>query len=199
MTATPSLKFDSSLSGQYSTSYCDLAWAEAYFQNHYNAVNATTWDALAPNQQQAALIVGCRVIETARFTNYVRPTDYAFFYDYITGMVRQLAERMEPIRYQNSQRLQFPRNVDIDIVTGLSFIPEEILMAQCEQALYMLSYDGQAVANRMQGIIESRTSVGRNAVSVTEQYLNAGSAFSPMALELARPLFLSGGQRMRRA
>lgn len=200
MTSSPTnLTLDTTLSGEFSNSYCDLTFANQYFANHYDSTKTAAWQALSPMQQTMLLISACRVIETARFTNYIRPTDYAFFYDYITGMVRQLAERMEPIRLQNIQQLQFPRNMDIDLQTGQGFIPGPILMAQCEQAIYLLSYDGQAVANRLQGIIIDRVSLGRGQVNASQQYLTEGTAFAPMALEFCRPYFLKGGARVRRA
>jgi len=191
--------FDTTISGQYANSYVDLNYATDYFENHFDSTKAAGWDALSPIQQQRLLIMGCSIIETARFTNYIRPSDYAFFYDYITGMVRQLAERMEPVRFMNTQALQFPRNIDIDTTTGLTFVPDRILEAQCEQAYYMLSYDGQAVANRLQGVISDTISIGRSQIHAAQVYLSEGSAFSPLALELCRPFFLKGGQRMRRA
>lgn len=197
--ATPLLTFDASLSGQYSNSYCDLAFANDYFSNHFISTNADAWNALDVAPQQRLLVAACRVIETARFTNYVRPTDYAFFYDYITGAVRQLAERTEPIRLQNTQSLQFPRNVDIDTVTGLSFIPPSIMLAQCEQAIYLLSYDGAAMSSRIQGISSEAVSLGKGQIHSSTVYVGEGSAFAPMALEYCRPFFLKGGQRMRRA
>lgn len=190
---------DVTMGGQFSNSYVDLNYAADYFDNHWDATKSASWDAMDPLPQTRLLIQACRVIETARFTNYVRPTDYAFFYDYITGMVRQLAERMEPIRYYNYQNLQFPRNLDIDYTDGALFMPDAIMQAQCEQAIYLLSYDGQAVANRLQGIINDTASIGRGQIHVSQNYLGEGSAFAPMALELCRPMFLKGGQRMRRA
>ena len=197
--AKPLITFDASLSGQFTNSYCDLAFANDYFANHYLSTVADTWAALDTAPAQRLLISACRVIETARFTNYVRPTDYAFFYDYITGAVRQLAERTEPIRLFNTQNLQFPRNVDIDTTTGASFIPTSIMQAQCEQAIYLLSYDGAAVSSRMQGISSEAVSLGKGQLHASTVYVGEGSAFAPMALEYCRPYFLKGGMRMRRA
>lgn len=193
------LTFDASLSGQYSNSYCDLNFATTYFANHYIATSNTAWAALEPLQQQQLLIAACRIIETARFTNYVRPSDYQYMYDYTTGQVRQLADNAEPVRYLNIQSLQFPRNLDIDEASGASFIPVSIKLAQCEQAIYLLSYDGSAIAARMQGISSEAVSLGKGQIHSSVQYTGEGSAFSPMALEYCRPYFLKGGARMRRA
>lgn len=197
-TAEPTiLTLDNTIAVVTSNSYCDVNYANAYFQGHYNSAYLSQWASLSPQQQTQLLMAACRVIETARFTNYVPISEYTLHYDRITGKILDITLTREPVKYYYYQRLQFPRNLDIDPNTNLIYIPEPILMAQCEQAVYLLNYDQSAVQKRTTGITQENVAIGKGGISVAQTFVHSGSAFAPMALEFCRPFFITG-QRMRR-
>src|SRR5262249_49375286 len=101
-----------------------------------------------------------------------------------------------PVRFFYYQALQFPRNLDVDVNTGQTFIPEEVLMAQCEQAIYSLSFDETAIANRLQGVTEDTTSLGN--IRVRQNLVSDGTEFSPSALEHLKKFFLKTSSRFGR-
>ncbi len=194
-----SVLVDATISGEFANSYADVAYADAYFLDHYDATKAAAWDALSDGQKQMLLVQACRVLNTARCVNAVQATDYSFFYDSASGLVRELSLRQSPVPYTTYQALQFPRNLDLNTTTGAAYIPEQVKMAQCEEAIYLKNFDETAMANRTQGILQDTVSVGNGQVHLTQQYAAEGSSLAPLALEFMRPFFLKSGTRMRRS
>lgn len=193
-----SLTLDNTLSGTQSNSYCTIAYCDAYWAGHYSQSKAAQWTALSIQQKTTLLIQSTRILETARYTNFVPISEYQLHYDRITGQVLDITMDRDPVRYMYYQRLQFPRNLDIDPVLQTLYMREEVMMAECEQAIYTLNFDESALATRLQGVTNDTISIGKGQLHLNQQYTADGSTFAPMALELIRPYFVKG-QKMRRA
>jgi len=192
---------DTSLATETANSYADVAFADDYWENHYLPTKAAAWAALSDEAKAAILTAACRVLETARFTIKVTLAEYAMHYDRFSGTVQDVALTTEPVKYYFYQRLQFPRNLDFyksGAHQGDLYIPDEVKWAQCEQALYLLSLDETAMANRLQGITMDKVGIGKGQIEATQEYAITGSSFSPVALEMLRPYMIKGG-RLRRA
>jgi hypothetical protein len=95
------------------------------------------------------------------------------------------------------QKLQFPRNKDVDELTSEFFIPEEIKMAQCEQAIYMLDFDEDTMVSFLSGAASDVITVGQ--ISLRKEINKKGSFISPVALEFLKPYLLKGSSRIRRS
>lgn len=192
------LTISSTIGGEFSNSYVDVAFADDYFLDHYDSAKQGAWEALGELQKEVLLISACRVLETARFTNQVESEEFNLFYELATGKVRLgLPERASPVRYLTHQNLQFPRNLDVDQAGNL-FIPESVKTAQCEQAVYLLSFDDSAMASRLQGIVNETLALGRGQLHFNQQFRGDGSAFAPLALEMIRPFLIKSGAKLRR-
>ena len=64
-----------------------------------------------------------------------------------------------PEKYYFQQKLQFPRTLEVHM-NGQLYVPEEIMFAQCEQAIYQINFDQTILANRLQGISHDAPNVG---------------------------------------
>lgn len=200
----PGLSLIADQASEISNSYTTVAFANAYWANDYRSANVAQWAALANSAKTNLMIQACKVIETARFTVPVTLPQYAMHYDRRTHLVLSLNLTRTPVKFYYYQRLQFPRNLDVYYLTpptgaalGDLYIPEDILIAQCEQAMYMLNLDQTALANRIQGVVTNKVVLGNNAVGLTQEYTTIGSMFSPMALEIVRPYMFNGGKMQR--
>jgi hypothetical protein len=198
------LTINSTLAQETSNSYCDQAFADDYWANHYDSIKAAQWDALDDAPKQQVLIRACQVLETARYTIPVTLPEYAMHYDRHTGLVLSLNLTRQPVKYYYYQRLQFPRNLDVYYmnppsgkVVGDQYIPEPVLIAQCEQSLYMLNIDETAMANRLQGITMDKVGLGKQQIESTQEYSVSGSMFAPLAYEMMSPLMVRGGKLQR--
>lgn len=192
-----SLTLDNTISGTHSNSYCDLTYADNYWSGHYSASKVQAWTALTAPQKTQVLIAATRIVETARFTNFIPLSEYNLHYDRLTNQILDITLTRNPAKYYYYQALQFPRNVDFDPVSQVLVIKEPILMAQCEQAVYLLAFDDTALANRIQGIVNDTVEVGKNQIHLTQQYVGEGSMFSPIAREMLRPFFVRTVRQMR--
>lgn len=192
------ITLDTTLNGTKSNSYCTVAYADDYFFNHWDTVKAAAWDALGFPQKTYLLVMACRLIETVKYTNQITIDEFQLFYDRRSGMILELDQTKEPVKYTYIQKLQFPRNLDRDYITGVVYIPEEIMMAQCEQAIYLTTYDETAVANRTKGIVNDTVGLGNGDLHLNQEYVSDGSAFAPMALEFVRPYMIKSGSKLRR-
>lgn len=192
------LTIDTTLTGINSNSYVDQPYADDYWDSHFNATKSAYWSNLSDDQKTNLLIMACRVIETARFTNFVPISEYTLHYDHVTGQVLDITLTREPVRFYYYQRLQFPRNLDFNPQTQVLYIQPAVQMAQCEQAVYMAQLDETTLSNRLQGVLNDTVSIGRSQIHLNQQYATEGSMFAPMALEFIRP-FLIRGARIRRA
>lgn len=195
------LAIDSTVGGTESNSYVSLTYANSYWADHYNSTKAAQWAALNDAKKTTLLIHACAVIEGIRFTKSSLTGDYRrprHFLNRNTGLVQPVPEYGSPVKYDVLQRLQFPRNLDIDD-SGVKFIPEPVLMAQCEQALFLLTADESVAVSRMQGVLEETVKAG--PVSVSQKFASAEGApsvqFAPPAVELLRPFFCVGSKLLR--
>lgn len=181
-------------------SYVDVAYADDYFANHWNSTFVTAWDGVDDQPKANLLVAAARVIESARFTNIVVHTDWRFhrYYNRLTMQIMNFQLLREPVKFYFYQLMQFPRNLDIDPTTGALYIPEAIKMAQCEQAMYMLTFDESALSNRIQGVTNDTISIGRGQIHLNQQYGSEGSMFAPTAYEMIKP-YLVRNVRTRRA
>lgn len=192
------LVLDDTIAGENSNSYCDATFADDYFDVHFLTTKRDAWSALIDEQKEAALIQSCLIIEqfkytvatnqparlsdlkwdsrTQKFTAYVTPYDDA-------------------VKYLDYQRLQFPRNLDVD-TSGTLFIPNEVKIAQCEQAVYLLTFDDDPISKRLSGITLDRVTIGD--IQATQEYTLAGTALAPMSYNLLRRFMLTF-KRVQRA
>jgi hypothetical protein len=99
-------------------------------------------------------------------------------------------------RAEIDQKLQFPRNLDLD-TTGEPYVPQDVKDSQCEQAVYLMSFDDTALITSTQGILEEAVTAG--AVKSYTKYAEGRppTYLSPMAIELMRPYLRTSG-RLRR-
>jgi hypothetical protein len=193
------ITLDNSIGGLESNSYVNSTYFDDYWTNHFNQILAAQVAALTGPQTDYLLVRACRILESLRFTRPISRMDYQLRYNRLTGTVVDMSYlTREPVKFAYFQKLQFPRNLDVHIEDGTFIIPEPILMAQCEQAAYLLNFDETAIANRLQGITMDKVGVGRQQIDLTQEYGASGSVLAPMAHELIRP-YLVGTQHLRRA
>jgi hypothetical protein len=193
----------STLGAEDANSYVDVAYCDTYWSGHYQTTKADAWAALQTSQKASALIAACRLLESVRFTYTYNPTrSSSYEYNRSTGRVIEYTDRSQPYKGSYSQALQFPRTIDLDTDTGAPFIPDAIKEAQCEQAVYLLTFDEGAITTRLQGIESDSVTVG--AISLKQTFSKgssagsaSASAFAPMALDRIKPFILST-KRIRR-
>lgn len=188
---------DTTLAGPEANSYCDVAYATDYWANHFSTIKASAWNALTTTQKTQVLIQATRVVETVKFTNDVAISEYYLHYDRLTHQVLDMTMSRDPVKYYYYQKLQFPRNKDFDPITQALYMPEPLKMAECEQAVYLLSFDDTAIANRLQGIVNDTIEIGKNQIHLSQQYAINGSMLSPMAVEFIRPFFIRSSKQKR--
>ncbi len=187
----------STLSSETANSYCDVSYCDDYWAQHYSSTKADLWAALTTPQKTMLLIQACRSIERLRFTvSRNNNTEYTLRHTSTPGLIAQYANNIIPVKDSYIQSLQFPRNIDRDSAGVLS-MPEPIKLAQCEQAVYLLSFDESAMSARLQGVDSESTSVG--SVSVKQTFSGSGTALSPMALEYVSPFLIRTSATLRRA
>lgn len=204
------LELITTLAGELSNSYCDVAFADDYWTNHFSATKAAQWAALSATQKVRLLIQACKIIEGVRFTVPITLPDYALHYDRRTGKVLDINLTRNPVKYFYYQKLQFPRNLDVYYETvptdsqenalahlGDIYMREEPQIAQCEQAIYTLNFDETSYSNRLQGITLDTLGLGRQQLAQTQEYGTTGSMLAPMAAEILRPLMVKGGRLQR--
>jgi hypothetical protein len=194
---------DNTLATETSNSYIDTNYALDYFGNHFNALKASTWLALTDDQQTQALVQACWDLEQFRYviaTDYTTPRISDLRWDSRTGrFTAYQSPTLEPAKFNYYQALQFPRNRFPDVkLDGSLQIPERIKFAQCEQAIWLVTIDETALANRLLGINVDKVSIGRGQITTTQEYEFQGSMLAPLALEYIRP-FLIWGQRTKRS
>jgi hypothetical protein len=187
---------DNTISGWYANSYADLVYADSYWEDHYSSTKTDQWSALSDEQKTHLMLVACSVIERYKFTatGFMRPPDYWHSeFNRQSGLVVQLTSDNRPIRAAYRQKLQFPRSFDYTI-DGVWFIPDDIMRAQCEQAMYILNFDEDSMSQRLQGITQNSLTVG--SVHVSQTFSAGGSALAPMAREiLSQYFFVSNSWR----
>lgn len=192
------LTLDSTIAGELSNSYVDVAYCDGYWANHYSTTKAAVWSGLSASQKEQLLIQACGVIESLRFTsrrskewqnNLLFDAQHKRFFDVSDGL---------PVKAIYTQALQFPRNVDLIESTQAWEVPESVMMAQCEQAVYLATFDDAALANRLQGVESDSLAVGGGALSVRQHFVTGGTALAPMAVEFLKPYLLKSSSRLGR-
>lgn len=183
------------LASNYANSYVSLAYASSYFSNHYNPAFAQQWLALTVGQQSQLLIQATSDIEQL---NFVQSHTSPYYHSVVDSKGRLLmlnTENREAVKYNYYQSLQFPRSVDRH-QDGSVFIPPAIQMAECEQALYVLTFDQSLLSNTMQGMISNKVTVG--SLSVSQQFSGGlGMNLSPIVYARVKP-YLRYGKRVVR-
>lgn len=183
------MAIDSTVAGENANSFVSLAEANAYFAGHYSGASATAWAALTDPQKESALKRACSIINSLNFLD-----DHDASGNSLTdALMREYVGYNGLTRYDSDQRLQFPRNIDEDSA-GAPFIHQDVKDAQCEQSVYLLSFDATAVTTRMTGVTYERVKAGNVEV---EQSFGSGSAdqsvhVAPMAIELLSQFFRKG-------
>lgn len=189
------ITLDTTVSGETSNSYCDVAYADDYFTNHPSSTKSAAWLALNANQKAYALVQACYAIEQFRFTQVNDTNNRPWFYDPVLGRFLYTYNLDLVVKYNFFQVLQFPRNIDINS-GGVVFMHERVKMAQCEQAIYMATLDETALANRLQGVMHDV--VGVQGINLSQRIEADGSTLAPVARDLLRPLMLKNASRLRR-
>lgn len=193
-----SLVLDTTVSGEYANTYVDQVYADDYWTDHYSSVKSALWATLATAQKINALAQATRVLDILRFTEYMPLySEYQLMYDWRSRSVLSLDLQRHPVKAAFFQNLQFPRNLDRDSNSGAYYIPEAIKMAQCEQAVYLLSFDDSNLSSRLQGL--SRESLAVGTISVHTQFDSLGSTLSPVAFDIVRPYVLKRNMSLKRA
>lgn len=177
--------------GSDSNSYVSRAEADTYFSDHWSVTKSATWAALTNIQKDRLLIAATQVLESLRFLD----SEYIASNGPLPAALRD-PEYIDYIicRLNVEQRLQFPRNIDVD-GSNVAFIPQEVKDAQCEQAVYLVAFDDSQIATQMQGVFEEAIAAG--GVRVYTKYTRRGSFVAPMAIQLVVP-FLRKDTRIRR-
>jgi hypothetical protein len=192
------LTLNATLADEKANTYVDLTYANDYWTQHIDSVSAAQWAAYSDAQQTLLLIQACRVIETLHFTEPVDPlADFHLVYDSRNQQIRSVKTNYgRPQKYNYYQHLQFPRTLDV-YSDGSLYIPEEIKMAQCEQAIYTANFDPSILATRLQGVTHDVINVG--GVSLSQKIDANGSMVSPLALQFCKPYFIKSNMRLQRA
>lgn len=184
----------STVAGETSNSYADVAYADTYWASHYSSVKASQWAVLTTPKKTLALINACRIIERIKFTEEFRWTMDTYFEPTHNGMVRLFTAGNTVVRSNLDQNLQFPRNVDYTSA-GVLYIPDEVKDAQCEQAVHLLTVDDAAIASQLQGVVSD--SVRAGSVSASQTFSGVGSVVAPMAYEILIPFILKSNKIRR--
>lgn len=192
------IAIDTELAGEFSNSYVDVAYADDFWENHYSTTKSDTWlNTITDDQKIILLIQACRVLETVRFTDPgPQISDYIERYDRRTHTVKYYGIDTAPSKYYYYQALQFPRNFDRDTTDGSIYVPEPVLLAQCEQAMYSYAFDEGVLANKLMGL--TRETITIDTLKVQQAMNSLGSSLSPVALEYLRPFMLKKNTSIRR-
>ena len=186
------MALDVTVGGENSNSYQSIAGADAYFKNHYSLSKAAAWDELSTGRKESALKRACQQIETIKMLDSelgsgALPAALVLFEGYEITVHKMM----------QYQRLQFPRNLDMDS-DGVAFIPLEVKDAQCEQAIHMIVFDDASLIQSQSGIVEEAVTAGEVKAYTKYAEGKIPTYISSMAAELLRPYFRNSS-RVRRA
>jgi hypothetical protein len=202
-----SVLLDATIAGEFSNSYVDITYADQFFEADSDTARNDAWSALGDDQKQRLLVQATYAIEAFRFTynSYYRDQNYE--YDSRSQKVIRISVDHDPVRYDASQNLQFPRNFDINLNTGLPYIPEPIKMAQCEQALYTVTFDNSSIVKVTGGIKSEEVEIAgqirravtyQDAASITATGTSVVSGISPIVFQYLSS-FIARSSKARRA
>jgi hypothetical protein len=174
------MAFDATVAGPSATSYATIAEADAYFNSLWSVAKTTAWQALRRPQKERLLISATNILETIKVLDRETgggPLSLPLeLRDDVVNYVIQ--------RFDEEQRLQFPRNIDLD-TNDNAIIPDAVKEALFEQAIYMTSLDEDTLAAQLTGIAKSSIEAG--SARLYTSYTGNGNAFAPMAVALMRP------------
>lgn len=181
-------------------SYCDIDFADDYFLNHVVTANNDLWSVLDDDKKAQLLVQACYHIEQLKFTipTNIFPFDAQLQYNNLTHtfFYSEPATPGVAVKYTSLQSLQFPRNIDMRS-SGV-FIPERILIAQCEQAIYLATFDSSVLSSTMQGV---RSDILQAAgITISQRLEPGGTTVSPLVMSYVNPYILRRtGMRFQRA
>jgi len=183
------MALDTTVGGSTSDSYVSIADADTYFANHYSTTKSADWAALTSGQKESALRRGAQVIDS------LRVLDTELGWGALPVALLEVDEYNLTIhRLQFNQRMQFPRNLDLE--AGVGFIPQNVKDAQCEQAVFLITFDDSVLQSSLQGITSETIQAG--PIRVHQSLRQTGSFVSPMAVELMR-IYFRPTKRIKRA
>ncbi len=186
------------LSGEFSNSYVDIPYADFFWENHHITTKSDAWAALSDEQKTAVLLSACRSLEQIRFTQpSVYGGGYINWYNRRTGKIQSFGLEKQLFKYYYFQALQFPRQVDQKTTDGSTYIPEPIMLAQCEQALYELTFDEDIIQGRLQGLVKETVTLG--TLKIGQSTSGLGVNIAPTALNYIRPYIIKISARVGRA
>jgi hypothetical protein len=189
-------KIDTTVMGASSNSYVDLNFAADYFANHMSSVKRDGWLGLSDEQATMALLSAAGDVESLKF---VEPEmDYALLphLDPVTLTYRNVSDAVT--KWNPLQRLQFPRNIDIDYTAdSVPYIPIYVQMAQCEQAWYRCTIDTSNLISQAQGV--RHESFSADGLSLNTIFTGQGHMFAPETTQFLRQFFLPKNRRFQRA
>jgi hypothetical protein len=177
--------------GETSDSYVSVSEADKYFQSHYSLTKAALWAALSQPRKESALKRACQQIETLKMLD-----NENLYGSLPLELVLNRVYDITIHRLENNQRLQIPRNIDINS-SGVGFIPQEVKDAQCEQAVHMLAFDDTNLSALQQGIVIEAVSAGPVKSFVKYSEGHAPTYLAPIVVELLRPFFRRATQVRR--
>jgi len=154
------LTVDTTISGEFANSFVNVAYADDYFDNHYDTTKQTTWGDLDDGPKNALLVQAASIINSLRFTYPSLREDYELEYDSYSKKVISLTSDIRPLKRSYLQNLQFPRNIDVHSQTGVAYIPEDIKIAQCEQAIALKGYSSTSITKVLGGIKREMVEIG---------------------------------------
>jgi len=185
---------DDTISGEYSNSYIDIAYADEYFEDHFDDTKADTWSALSDGQKQTLLVQATMILEQFKFTYITERRELTLHYDPQTGTVHDFLHVQYPVRYTWNQALQFPRNLDVDSATGETYIPEPVKIAQLEQAVSLKNFNVGSTTKILAGIKSESVELPGPIKKATEYQDGAtvtafitSASVSPLALQYLTP------------
>jgi hypothetical protein len=178
------------VAGSDTDSYISVRDTDLYFNGHWSLTKQDSWNAMETAQKERLLKTATHVLETMRFLD--REAGGTALPE---SLILNADDDIEIRRYSVTQRLSFPRNVDVD-ADGVPFVPQAIKDATCEQAVYIITFDEAVLATQYTGIIAETAEAG--SVRMYANYGRLGTMLSPIAAELIRP-YLRPTRRLMRA
>ena len=200
---------DDTISGEFSNSYIDITFADEFFADHFDTTKTTAWEALGDNQKQNLLVQAALVIEQYKYTYVLERRELSLHYDPQTGTVHDFLNVQYPVRYLWNQNLQFPRNLDVDSVTGETYIPEAVKIAQLEQSIAILTFSSSIATTSskiLAGVKEEevelpgpirKLTVYQDAGTISSSNSFTTATASSLALQYLSPYMLSADRVYR--
>lgn len=153
------MALDTTVAGATSDSLVTTVEASTYFSEHYDTSKGTAWAAMSTSQKEMLLRQATETINSLNFWQSATPSP--------AGGALNL-KNWPVTAYNDTQRLQFPRNIDISGADDTPFIPTDVKWAVCEQAIFMKTSMNTDVINaRSVGLRAESVSAGDVSISQT--------------------------------